>query len=340
MGLLLWDEGQTDHFPLIGVAVLASPRFSQRLRDHHLGWKPDYPRTSRHFDEKERAIREAGLARMMQLAVACAIPPYNVLSGAWLAALAPLTDMGQEAFARSVRKPGADPDLAAVVTTTGKRLSGAPFRGHRVGQLSNGQIDAAQGASGDIFVRARPVNDIPPLRASFANLVSETTTRRACELFEAERPEQFQRVRRVERAAMSFALRRLGLHRSLFDGNEMGVHIGMLGADTQRYLADGTPRPLSKRPRLNWDQVVAVWTKRFLPQSHDAPETATPQTLAEHRTGRQRRLKAARSYPPERIPLSYLLNHPEDLTKLTVVDFAPVNDQARLDGEPSVISRS
>jgi hypothetical protein len=41
MGLLVWDTGQTGHTPLIGGAVLASPRWSQALRDRHLGWVPD-----------------------------------------------------------------------------------------------------------------------------------------------------------------------------------------------------------------------------------------------------------------------------------------------------------
>jgi hypothetical protein len=38
MGLLLWDDGQTGHRPLIGAAILASPRFSQRTRDRYLDW--------------------------------------------------------------------------------------------------------------------------------------------------------------------------------------------------------------------------------------------------------------------------------------------------------------
>ena len=329
MGLLLWDVGQTAHIPLMGAAVLASPRYSQRLRDQHLGWTPDHPRTSVHFDERTRAVRVAGLARMMQLSVACALPPYNVLSGAWLVALAPFTALGQEAFARAAsREP--DPDLAAVVTTTGKSLSGAPFRGHRLGQLSGGRIEAAPGASGNVFVRARPVDGVPSLRASFEHLVSEETTRRACDLWEAEKPEQFARARRVERASISYALRRLGLNRSIFQGNEMGVHIGMLGRDTLGHLASGRPRSARKRPRLEWDRVVAVWTRRFLPQSDTARDTATPETLGMHTIGRRRRLEAARAYPQERIPLSYLLKHPDDHTRLSVSDLAPAKVRAEV----------
>ena len=331
MGLLVWDRGQTDHFPLIGAAVLASPRFSQRLRDQHIGWKPDYPRTSRHFDPQARAIREAGLARMMQLSVACALPPYNLLSGAWLAALAPFTEIGQQAFARAVRTPDADPDLATIITTTGKAPSGAPFRGHRVNQLTNGRVEASPRASGNVFARARPAAGVPPLRASFEALVSPEAKRRARDLFAAEEPTRYATARDFDRAAISYALRRLGLHRSLFDGNEIGVPIGMLGADTEAHLRDGTVRPHSKRPRIVWEQAVAVWTKKFLPQSDSVRETATPETIAEHRAARQRRSQAARSYPQERIPLSYLLAHPEDRAKLTVQDFVPLQHEARRD---------
>lgn len=329
MGLLLWDRGQTDHVPLIGAAVLASPRFSQRLRDQHIGWKPDYPKTSRHFDPRARDIREAGLARMMQLSVACALPPYNLLAGAWLVALAPFTEAAQQAFTRAIRTPDADADLAAIVTTTGKAPSGTPFRGHRVKQLTNGRVEASPRASGNVFARARPDEDVPPLRASFEGLVSRETKRRARDLFAVEEPARYASSRDLDSDAISYTLRRLGLRRSLFDGNEMGVHIGMLGADTEAYLRDGTVRPHSKRPRLDWEQAVAVWTKKFLPQSDNVRETATPETIAEHRAARQRRSQAARAYPQERIPLSYLLKHPESQAKLTVEDFVPLENDTR-----------
>ena len=168
---------------------------------------------------------------------------------------------------------------------------------------------------------------MPPLRASFGALVSPETKHRARDLLATEEPARYASARDLDRYAMSYALRRLGFHRSLFDGNEIGVHIGMLGADTEAYLRDGTVRPHSKRPRLEWEQAVAIWTKKFLPQSDSVRETATPETLAEHRAARQRRSLAARSYPQERIPLSYLLAHPEDRVKLTVEDFVPLDNE-------------
>jgi hypothetical protein len=54
-------------------------------------------------------------------------------------------------------------------------------------------------------------------------------------------------------------------------------------------------------------------------------ESATPITLADHRAARERRSLAARSFPQERVPLSYLLAHPEEPAKLTVEDFAPLD---------------
>jgi hypothetical protein len=324
MGLLLWDDGQTGHRPLIGAAVLASPRYSQRLRDGHLGWKPDFPRTSVHFDEQTRAVRLSGLGRMMQLSIACAVPPYNVLSGAWLVALAPFTALGQQAFAAAAHKE-ADPDLAAVVTTTGKGISGTPFRGHRVGQLSDRRIEAAPGASGDVFTRALPMPGCPPLRASFEDLVAKDTLRRAIKLFSAENKRSARATSDIEHTAMSYALDRLGLDRRIFAGNEMGVHIGMLGRDTLGYLGSGTPRPPRKRPRLEWNTVVTVWARRFLPQSDSAHDTATPETSASHKIGRRRRIEAARAYPADRIRLSDLLKRP-DKAALSVSDLTESMD--------------
>jgi|ERR1051326_1561034 hypothetical protein len=326
MGLLLWDTGQTAHTPLIGAAVLASARYSQHFRDVHLGWKPDYPRTSVHFDEQARSVRVNGLAKMMQLSVACALPPYNILSGAWLAALSPFTELGQQAFAAAARKEP-DPDLAVVVTTTGKGISGAPFRGHRVGQLSDGHIEAAPGASGDVFARAAPVVGAPPLRASFEGLISKETLQRATKLFAREDAKEFaQATNHIEQSAISYALRRLGLNRQIFAGNEMGVHIGMLGRDTPGYLAAGLSRPPRKRPRLEWDTVVAVWARRFLPPSDSGQDTATPETLTSHKIARRRRLEAARSYPQDRIRLSSLIDHPGGGPQFSVSDLVPTND--------------
>lgn len=304
MGLLVWDDGQTGHRPLIGAAVLASARYSQRLRDQYLGWPTHYPRTSERFDAQAKAIREAGLARIMQLSVACAMRPYTVLSGAWLMAVTPFTEVGQEAFVRAC-KHEPDPDLAAVVTTTGKGPSGSPFRGHRVVQLSNSQIDAAPGSRGNLFTHVHPTSEFYALYASFEDLVSQETITQACALLAAEQPQRFGSLKNVERAAMSYGLQRLSVNRRLFRGNEMGVHVGMLGTQTLQHLRLGTPRPVGDRPRLDWQDVIAVWTNRFLPPADGARETAVPETRAEHNAARRKRNKASHAFSQNEIPLSY-----------------------------------
>ncbi|MCV7286883.1 DUF4338 domain-containing protein [Mycolicibacterium wolinskyi] len=302
MGLLVWDHGQTAHRPLIGAAVLASPRYSQRLRDGYLGWAPHYPKTSARHDPHETSVREAGLGRMMQLSMAYALPPYSLLSGSRLIAMAPFTDVGQEAFAGACRHEE-DPDLAAVVTTTGKGPSGFPFRNQRIGQLSNRTIEADSQARGDVFAHIRPYGS-SALYASFEDLVSSGTVRMACDLMRTEEPKQFSSAKHVERMSMSYCLKRLSLSRDIFRGNEMGVHIGMLGAETRAHLADGTPRPHGQRPRLDWDTVVAVWTQRFLPASDGVAEAADEKDRVQHLAARRRRNARGKSCRQSEILLS------------------------------------
>lgn len=284
MGLLIWDVGQGFPPRLFGAAILASARFFQGIRDARLGWAPDFPKTSKHHDPAARAIRLAGLERIMQLSLACALPPYNQLSGAWLAALTPFTAAGLEAFRGSLKNKG-DPnaDLAAVATTTGMAVSGTPFRGHRIGQLAPQGTLAAPDASGDIYSRGKPSAALPPLRASFEGLVSVKVWEMARALFAEERPEQFARLRNPDRSAMAYALRRLGFHRSLFQGNDMGVHLGVLGPKTLEYLRSGAPRPAGARPLLDWNQVVDVWARRFLPAPTTVGESAKKKQMADHR---------------------------------------------------------
>jgi hypothetical protein len=292
MGLLVWDDGQTAHRPLIGAAVLASARYSQRLRDGYLGWGTHYPKTSVRHDPHATQVRQDGLARMMQLSMAYALPPYSLLSGSRLIAMAPFTDVGQEAFARAAWRD-ADPDLAAVVTTTGKGPSGFPFRDQRIGQLSNKRITVDEEAHGKVFTRVKP--DIgSELYASFEDLVSGDTICRARELMGVEEPKSYEIAKDVERVAMSYCLKRLGLSRDIFRGNEMGVHIGLLGPRTRGHLAAGTPRPPDQRPRIDWETVVALWTQRFLPASDGVAEAAEGKDRAKHLAGRRRRNERGR----------------------------------------------
>jgi hypothetical protein len=125
---------------------------------------------------------------------------------------------------------------------------------------------------------------------------------------------------------MAYALRRLGLRRSIFDGNEIGIHIGMLGTDTLDYLRSGQARPMNARPVLEWSQVVDIWTKKFLPAPANVGETAEDMVKAKHRQARQRRIDAARRFPQEQIKLSYFLK--DNVTRVRLADLAPERDKS------------
>jgi hypothetical protein len=307
MGLLIWDIGQTGGIRLFGGAVLASARFSQPIRDRRFEWPPDYPRTSPKHDSASRTLRLTGLDRIMQLSMACAMPPYNVLSGAWLAAIAPFTAAGLEAFRASRKAPDPAADLAAVVTTTGKGISGSPFRGHRVFQIAPPGTLAAPGAKGDLYTQVRRDDGVNALRASFEILLSEEICARIHTLFQQEKPNLHARLKSSDRSAMTFVLRHLGLNHTIFDGNEIGVHIGMLGEKTLDSLRTGNARPPNGRPLVDWEQAVGVWSRKFLPAPELVGESAKESSKDAHRKARQNRNDRARNFPAERIRLSHLL---------------------------------
>ncbi len=308
MGLLIWDTGQTGGIRLFGGALLASARYSQPLRDHRFQWPLDYPRTNPKHNPKSRVLRVSGLARIMQLSMVCAMPPYNVLSGAWLAAIAPFTAEGLEAFRASLKTPDPDADLAAVVTTTGKALSGSPFRSHRVCQIAPPGTSAAPDAKGDLYSQIRRDGSIDELRSSFESLLSEEVWAGARMLFKQKHPERYSTLKSPDRYALAFALRHLGLRRTIFLGNEIGVHVGILGEKTLEGLHTGKVRPRNARPLVDWKTAVAVWSRKFLPAPELVGESAVPSTKSAHRKARQGRNDRARTYPPERIRLSHMLS--------------------------------
>ena len=324
MGLLIWDIGQSDTPKLFGAAILSSARFSQRIRDRRLGWQPDFPKTSPRHDSAARGIRVAGLNRIMQLSMACALPPYSFLSGAWLAAMAPFTDVGLDAFRKSLKKPDSDADLIAVITTTGMDISGTPFRGHRVAQIAPKGVAAVPGASGNLYSRVEPAEGSASLRASFRDLLSQKVWDQARDLFREARPDRFSTLRSPYPSAMAYALRRFKLRKALFEGNEMGVHLGALGTNSLSYLQSGKARPRNERPLLDWNQVVEVWSRRFLPAPATVGESTEEKFKAEHREARQRRLEAARIFPADQIKLSYLLDADDPPRRLRLIDLAPL----------------
>ena len=205
------------------------------------------------------------------------------------------------------------------MTTTGKGTSGSPFRGHRVHQIAPGS-SAAVGAKGDLYTQVRRDEDIKPLRASFKDVLSEDVWTLARTIFRQEQPGRFAGQKSPNHAAMTFALHRLGVPQTIFDGNEIGVHIGMLGENTLDKLRVGLPRPLRERPLIDWERAVGVWSRRFLPAPELVGESVKEEQKEDHRTARQGRNERARAFPGERIRLSHLLTPVHSQSKPSLSD--------------------
>jgi hypothetical protein len=332
MGFLIWDAGQPRRRPLIGGAVLASPRFSQPLRDRYLGWPVDSQKNRPGYDAVQRAIRLAGLYRMMQLAVAAALPPYNHLRGARLAALAPLTIQGFDAF-RDASKTKEGADLAAIVTTTGLSVTGTPFQRHRIVQLCGPGVKGVKEAGGDLYQRIRPLDGEKRPFASFERLLSLETRERVQRAYDSDCPSRAG----SQAMALAHVLRRFRLPRSVFDGNEMGVHIAMIGERTRDYLQHGTPRPASERVLLDWGQCVAVWKRGFLPTPEGQKEVAKKKTRIAHARARERRVEAALAVAPEDVLLSRRVAE-EFASDSAAAAAADRSNTARSNQEPSLSS--
>lgn len=307
MGLLIWDDGQSGRRPLIGGALLASTMYSQPIRDRFLSWPPSLAKKHPKYDADTRAIREFGLDRIMQLSISCALQPYQRLKAAKLVSLAPFTAYGQTAFQKACRNKD-DPDLAAIITTTGQDVTGTPFQNHRVSQLTKGKIPAAHGAKGNVYRRMKPSEATPPLRAQFRELVSEETRMRSLDLFQQNCPKRFLRANNKERSAMNYTTKRLGLPADLFDGNTMGVHMGALGAKTINYLSTGDVRPKSDRHLLEWTNCVSVWAGAFMPVQAGETDPAQPETIEARNQARRRRADDARQVAQADCFVSNLVN--------------------------------
>lgn len=277
VGLLIWDVGQKQRRPLMGVCLMSSARYYQPARDAYFGWKQNKG------DTESTSIRKAGLDRILQLSVVCAFPPYSLVSGAWLAAIAPFTEPAQEAFSKSAVN-SADPDLAAIVTTSGKGATGTPFQRHSLKQLLPSE-DGNPNIAGHLYKHIPPPIHIP-LRASFRDMVSAQTIQLAVELFAKEgNPQLVKKLadnpRRLRNAAIAFVMRRLGLHGSLFQGNDIGIHVGAIGSSTIDALRSGTAR--KERLRLDWGIAVDVWRRRNLTSTAENGVLMSKKDAAAHK---------------------------------------------------------
>jgi hypothetical protein len=262
---ILEDAGQKSR-PVMGVLVLASARYFQPRRDEVLGWLLPHQLNamSTRVQAEHKAIRHAGLRRMMHVAICCAIPPYSILGAARLLALAPFTESVLVDF--TARWKG-DSDLAMVTTTCSMGQTGTPFQR----MISSRFFDTASAALGTPWNREGRVycrlGDIHPWRpdipvvapeafANFEGLVSPRTRRLA---------KQFAVAAGITNASpqkvLDFGLQRLGLNWEIFRGNPIGVFIGAVDRPSIEAIATGVPR--ASRPRLSWDLVVQKFRSDF-----------------------------------------------------------------------------
>jgi len=267
---ILEDLGQTNA-PVMGVLVLASPRYYQGRRDEVFGWHS--PTQLRDFARSERArhesIRLDGLNRIMHIAICCALPPYSHLGAARLLAVAPFTRIVADDFVgRWKNHEHQDPDLAMITTTTSMGTTGTPFqnlrRGKFVDQANAGILGDNWNPDGELYCRlgeTHPWRRREPIRsaeifADFRPLLSKETFKRARKLVgksEAAHLSDPQVLYRV--------LRRIGLGQELLRGNPMGVFIGAIDRQAVEAVASGAPR--SVRPVLDWNLAVQQFRSDF-----------------------------------------------------------------------------
>jgi hypothetical protein len=257
---------------VIGVLVLSSPRYFQPLRDEFLGWQtPKQLRALRQKEREQRILaRHAGLARMMQVSVCCALPPYSRLGAARLLATAPFTDLVRSDFAsRWQPKYGLKAsDLAMVTTTTSMGLTGTPFQNIRAKDKMTALNLSIRGNNwnreGNVYSR---LGDIHPwvgsksltargMFASFHSLVSDGTMGLARRLFDLE-----QEAAVSPAVLLNRAISRVGLSPRIFRGNPMGMFVGALNRESIEAVAAGNARPHA--PVLSWDLAVRKFTVDF-----------------------------------------------------------------------------
>jgi hypothetical protein len=270
---ILEDVGHPNA-PVMGVLILASPRYFQPRRDEVLGWSAPVRLRSISDAERERQkqIRVYGLRRMMHVAICCALPPYSHLCAAKLLAIAPLTGPVRDDFIARWkdhgRHPDRDPDLALVTTTSSMGITGTPYQNLKTTQLFDRAISAPRGAKwnadGKLYARlgdAHPWQQgvkmlSPETFANFEKLVSEETRAAAKTLVVAENLGGPNSKRAFNRALSS-----IGLNGLIFRGNPIGVFMGAVDRESIEAIAIGNPR--QNRPILSWNLAVQKFRSDF-----------------------------------------------------------------------------
>jgi hypothetical protein len=298
---ILEDLGQPS-VPIMGALVLASPRYFQPRRDEVLGWPT--PSGLAGLGEADRsrwrAVREAGLRRIMHVAICCALPPYSQLGAARLLAVAPFTPEVQQAFVGRWRGSDADPDLAFVTTTSSMGRTGTPFQNLRPALYFDPGISPHRGEkwNRDAKLYAR-LGEVHPWRrdvairapepyANFRTLMSEETKDLADQFIVAE-----QLGDGISDRSLNRAIRRIGLSPEVFRGNPIGVFIGAIDRESVEAVATGVPR--RNRPVLSWELAVRKFRSDFGAEPDPERKTGVDKTArAEAVVARRARAKAVK----------------------------------------------
>jgi hypothetical protein len=311
---ILEDMGRTPP-AVMGVLVLSSPRYYQPRRDEVLGWLS--PSSLKTMSERRRTqherIRMAGLNRIMQVAVCCALPPYSHLGAARLLAIAPFMKLVRDDFAERWydRRRNPKPDLVAVTTTTSMGMTGTPFQSLRAGKFMNIRNARLRGENwnrdGVIYARLGTTHPWKPkmtlttkeLFADFGDLISEATRAQAVTLVQ-------NRVGGSDAGGeLQQAMLQIGITADIFRAHPIGFFLGALDLPSVEALSTGDPR--TKRPQLNWNIAVQQFRSDF--GEADCPTKMPGLSPVARASAIERRRTRARSVTLSDIVLSRLLTH-------------------------------
>jgi hypothetical protein len=227
---LVYDIGQNRRV-LMGAIMLASPLYSVRARDAYLEWN------------SKKAIKDAGLRRMMDLSLCMALPPYNeLLVGKLVATLAVSKTMARE-FSRRY-----DDNLLAVTTTSATGLHCPIFNRIMI-------------APGGLYRRIGETTGYTTILFSEATLRSAREVIRAHNLGHGKEVTTWNTIR-----ILKTALRHCGIDPEplLQAGNHKGVYIAMLDTRSRDRLRAG--HPVLRSRLIATEDAIAFWRSHLLPR--------------------------------------------------------------------------
>jgi hypothetical protein len=223
----------------MGVIGLASAPYAVGCRDSFLSWKGN----------ERRHIKDIGLRRILDLAVALPLPPYSYLFGGKLIALLALTDQ----FRRTARRKYGS-QLLALTTTCATGLHCPIFSRILV-------------RPGGVY---RRIGETAGYTTMFVSPATLAAARVLIPGFVSASEGEFSQWSKALRV-LSYALRACGVRPEpvLRLGNKKGVYFGCLSKDSMTALRTGTlPR------RLDWLSVgdaASFWKRHILPKALGQP---------------------------------------------------------------------